>query len=48
MRLVEERGMGMEVLSKLEDQGFPKPGFELEDNTLRTILFMRMSSESKA
>jgi ATP-dependent DNA helicase RecG len=35
MGLVEERGFGMEELSKLEMQGYPKPQFELDDKELK-------------
>ncbi len=39
MGLVEERGFGMEELSKLEKQGYKKPTFELDENVLKTTLF---------
>lgn len=44
MGLVEERGFGMEELSKLEKNGFPKPNFELEDNVLKTTLYKGKST----
>ncbi|TVR81095.1 MAG: DeoR family transcriptional regulator [Chitinophagaceae bacterium] len=39
MGLVEERGFGMEELSKLEKQGYPKPEFELDGQILKTIIY---------
>ena len=39
MGLVEERGFGMEELSRLEKQGYPKPKFELDDNVLKTTIY---------
>lgn len=39
MGLVEERGFGMEELSKLEKQGYPKPKFELDGQVLKTTIF---------
>jgi ATP-dependent DNA helicase RecG len=39
MGLVEERGFGMEELSKLEKQGYPKPKFELDGNVLKSTIF---------
>jgi ATP-dependent DNA helicase RecG len=46
MGLVEERGFGMEELSKLERNGYQKPSFELDDNVLKTTLFRGSSSTS--
>lgn len=39
MGLVEERGFGMEELSKLEKLGYTKPLFDLDDNILKTTIF---------
>jgi len=39
MGLVEERGFGMEELSKLEKIGYRKPIFKLDENILKTILY---------
>lgn len=39
MGLVEERGFGMEALSKLEKQGFRKPEFMLDGNILKTTIY---------
>lgn len=39
MGLVEERGFGMEELSKLEKQGYQKPQFELDGQILKTIIY---------
>jgi ATP-dependent DNA helicase RecG len=39
MGLVEERGFGMEELSKLEKQGYPKPKFELDGDVLKTTIY---------
>lgn len=39
MGLVEERGFGMEELSKLENLGYPKPKFELDGQTLKTTIY---------
>lgn len=48
MGLVEERGFGMEELSKLEKQGYPKPLFNLEDTTLKTTIFRGTSIDHEA
>ncbi|WP_157209197.1 ATP-binding protein [Mariniflexile maritimum] len=39
MGFVEERGFGMEELSKFQNYGLPKPVYTLENNTLKTTLF---------
>ncbi len=39
MGFVEERGFGLEELSKLEDYGLPKPKFLLDESILKTILY---------
>ncbi len=40
MKYVEERGFGMEELSRLEkDYGLPKPTFELDGNILKTTIY---------
>lgn len=39
MGLVEERGFGMEELSKLEKQGYQKPQFELDGQMLKTTIY---------
>lgn len=39
MGLVEERGFGMEELSKLEKQGYPKPHFELDGSVLKIAIY---------
>jgi ATP-dependent DNA helicase RecG len=45
MGLVEERGFGMEELSTLEKQGYPKPEFELDDNVFKTTIFRGFAAE---
>lgn len=39
MGLVEERGFGMEELSKLEKQGYPQPKFELDEQVFKTTIY---------
>jgi len=39
MRLVEERGFGLEELSKMESLGFKKPIFEMDGNLLKTTIY---------
>lgn len=43
MGLVEERGFGMEELSKVESFGLPKPIFTLENGILETTLFREVN-----
>lgn len=43
MGLVEERGFGMEELSKVESFGLPKPQFVLENGSLKVTLFRKVN-----
>jgi len=43
MGLVEERGFGMEELSKVEGFGLPKPEFALENETLKATLYREVN-----
>jgi len=46
MGLIEERGFGMEELSKIESVfGLPKPTFELDENILKTTIYRGIIKE---
>ena len=47
MGFVEERGFGLEELSRLVNFGLPKPVFSLDDNILKTTLFRSVSANKK-
>ncbi|HIP31274.1 MAG TPA: hypothetical protein EYG92_10765 [Lutibacter sp.] len=47
MGFVEERGFGMEELSKVESFGLPKPVFTLENNILKTTLYRDINPEKQ-
>ncbi len=47
MGFIEERGFGMEELSKLESYGLPKPIFSLDNNTLKTTLYRKVNPEKQ-
>lgn len=47
MGFVEERGFGMEELSKVESFGLPKPVFTLENDTLKTTLYRDINPDKQ-
>jgi ATP-dependent DNA helicase RecG len=47
MGFVEERGFGMEELSKFQNYGLPKPIYVLENNTLITTLYREIDSNKQ-
>jgi len=44
MGLVEERGFGLEELSKMEALGLKKPTFEMDGDLLKTTIYLKESS----
>lgn len=47
MRFVEERGFGMEELSKLESYGLRKPHFEMEGRILKVTLYREINPQKQ-
>jgi ATP-dependent DNA helicase RecG len=45
MGLVEERGFGMEELSKLEKKGYSRPNFELDGHLFKTTIYRGISTD---
>ena len=47
MGFVEERGFGMEELSKFQNYGLPKPVYTFENNTLKTTIYREIDPDKQ-